>query len=74
MKHWKTAWFCANCHIEMTYNIKMYSNGRCPGCGHKANNAGSIVKTYEKGYQFTRPWWKFWVSKYKNRIWMKEEM
>lgn len=59
---WKTAFFCVACCREMTQHQKMYSLGRCPFCGYKGQNAGTIVDTTEKAKRFVRtaPWWKFW--------------
>jgi len=48
----------------------MYSNGRCPLCGNKHANAGTIVKTTEKAYRLERlhPWWKFWKAEKFRRV------
>jgi len=67
-----TAWFCVNCHSELSYNNRMYSHGRCSACGYKGKNAGTIVDTYEKAYTIEKiPSGKWWipdkkVKKYKD--------
>lgn len=34
---------CVSCKTTLTDNQEMFSNGRCPHCGHKGANAGTIV-------------------------------
>jgi len=56
---WKTAYFCKFCHCEVNYYTKMYSDGRCPWCGEKAETAITIIKTYEKPFRWIKegPWY-----------------
>lgn len=61
---WKTEYRCINCDAEITWQVKMASQGRCPMCGHKSKRAGTIVETNDKAYRMRRtaPRWKFWQS------------
>lgn len=67
---WRTAYYCAECDGELTRHQKMYSDGRCPLCGHKGKYAGTIVNTTEKAYRLVRvaPWWKFWIKRFKREF------
>lgn len=59
---YKNAEFCVNCKEELTKHEIMYSNGRCPKCGYKGENAVTICDTFERGYRLVRkyPFWMFW--------------
>lgn len=65
MSTWKTAFFCAACDGELSQRAKMYSNGRCPLCGHKGPGARTIVANKERAYRVERiaPWWKLWTER-----------
>ena len=67
---WKTAYFCTNCHGEVSWRTKMDSDGRCPLCGYKGKDACTIMDTKETAYKLVRinPFYKFWKPKFK-RVW-----
>jgi len=60
MGSWTVGNFCKNCHKEIKYNIKMYSQGVCPYCINISGD--TIVDTYIRLYKDvkTSPWWEFW--------------
>jgi DNA-directed RNA polymerase subunit RPC12/RpoP len=60
--NWYTGYFCINCNKKLSYHTVMYSNGRCPICGHKGKNAGTIIDTVEKAVRkvYHKPWYIFW--------------
>lgn len=57
---WKHTYHCVACHNEMSQNTMMYSNGRCPYCGHKGRHSATIVECYEVPYVSidTTKWWQ----------------
>jgi len=48
---WRTEYRCVKCKCRMSDGVKMYSSGRCPGCGYKAPGACTIVSTTEHAYR-----------------------
>jgi predicted RNA-binding Zn-ribbon protein involved in translation (DUF1610 family) len=44
--------FCVSCNEILSSDEQMYSNGRCPKCGYKDEDACTVVKTYDRGYRW----------------------
>ena len=61
---WLTEFRCAKCSTVLNTHIRMYSNGRCPYCGHKGKHAGTIIDCTEHAYRLISrgKWWQFWLK------------
>ena len=64
-KKWKIEYRCVHCKRVINCNMKMYSDGCCPYCGHKGKDAGTIIETTEHPYYNIKEGkrWQFWKSK-----------
>lgn len=61
----RTEYRCSHCEGVVTYFGLMYryTDGRCPHCGFKGENSGTIMECTEHPYRMAkRPWWKFWAG------------
>lgn len=62
---WHTEFRCVSCAKPVSFFVKMDSHGRCPHCGHKGKDAGTVMNTTEHVYRLvpTGAWWQFWKPK-----------
>lgn len=60
---WLVEYRCAGCSCVVSDNERMYSNGRCPDCGHKGKGAATIMAVNEHAYRLVTQgkWWQFWI-------------
>lgn len=55
---WRNVNKCVNCKSILTRSELMDSDGRCPECGYKGLNAGTIVDVTEHAMKLiTISWW-----------------
>ena len=57
---------CVNCNKELSNHQLMYSDGRCPLCGHKAVSACTIVKCNESFRLVENTFTEFVTEKYQS--------
>jgi hypothetical protein len=67
---WRTEKKCFSCQTILSEWEVYYSDGRCPRCGVKHEDAGTIVETVDVAYRlrWDLPAWMFWkkpVKEYK---------
>lgn len=41
--HWRTRHYCKGCKRPVSHFTMMYSNGTCPSCGYKGEDAVTIM-------------------------------
>ena len=71
MTRFYNANFCFKCSAELTHHEKMYSDGRCPKCGHKQFRNSTIVATYDRGYYFKKvPSGKWYIPDKYERVYV----
>jgi hypothetical protein len=71
MSRWRNGWRCASCKVEVSFNTKMNSDGRCPHCGYKSPRACTIMETEEFAIEvkpLNRIIMRGFVKRHRNRI------
>ncbi len=62
--NWYIVNVCKECDSELSQNIKFYSLGVCPHCGHDSRTTVcSTTRVVLKKFKH-HSWWKFWNKKY----------